>query len=528
MSGNQVRRKEVKKSGWNKRLIFSVSAILIVLSAVVGLTFVNFGDKFNLFAAPLEIVSVNNQKIIRVPKGGDLQAAINKAQGGDIIELQAGATYYEAKLPNKNIKDFITIQSSAVAQLPTDKRVNPSNANSMAKIVTRGKGNAAVSTENGAHHFRFIGIEFTAENADYIYNLIYLNTDSPKVTDVPRFFEFDRCYFHPHKTGITRRGIAANSGDTIIKNSYLQGFAGNQEETQAIAGWSGTKNLKIINNYLEAGAETVLLGGADPFSAELIPADIEIRGNYFYKPLEWFKKVTIKNDFEIKNAKRVQFIGNVLENNQSAGAMWITVRNQDGKAPFSTIEDVTVKDNLIISAGTGINILGKDDGHPSQTLKRLTITNNLFLDITNKEVGYGGYFIQVSNGEDILIANNTSFNVGNPLMFHGEMPKNFLFRDNIVAHDSYGVQGHPNIKSADGQRIFQNNLIFNSKKINKSDSVFPNGNIWIEDYKNIGFINAAQKDFRLAANSKFKAKGKNGVDIGSNLNIADYQKIMAK
>ncbi len=528
MNSNQVRRKEVKKSGWNKRLIFSVSAILVVLSAIAVFTFANFGEKFNLFAAPLEIVSVNNQRIIRVPKGGDLQAAINKAQGGDIIELQAGATYYEAKLPKKNINDFITIQSSAVAQLLVDKRVNPSNANLMAKILTRGKGNSAVSTDNGAHHFRFIGIEFAPENGDYIYNLIYLNTDSPKVADVPRFFEFDRCYLHSHKSGITRRGIAVNSADTIVKNSYLAGFAGNQEETQAIAGWSGTKNVKIINNYLEGGAETVLLGGADPASAELIPTDIEIRGNYFFKPLEWYGKFTVKNAFEIKNAKRLQFIGNVIDSNQTSSAMWITVRNQDGKAPFSTIEDVLIKDNLIISASTGIGILGKDDGHPSQTLKRLTIVNNLFLDITNKPEGYGGYFIQVSNGEDILIANNTSFNVGNLTTFFGEMPKNFIFRDNIVAHDSYGINGHPNIKSADAQKLFQNNIIFNSKKINKSDSVFPAGNIWIEDYKSIGFMNPAQKDFRLAANSRFKGKGKNGADIGSSLNIADFQKIMGK
>ena len=458
-----------------------------------------------------------------------MQSAISKAQSGDIIELQAGATYYgDFKLPKKTLTDFITIQSSAVSQLPADKRVSPTNANLMAKIVTRGKGGSAVSTEDGAHHFRFIGIEFAPENADYVYNLIYLNTDSPKLADVPRFFEFDRCYLHPNKSGITRRGIAVNSTDTTIKNSYLAGFAGNQEETQAIAGWSGTKNVKIINNYLEGGAETVLFGGSDPVSAELIPTDIEIRGNYFFKPLEWFGKVTIKNAFEIKNAKRLQFVGNVIESNQAGGAMWITVRNQDGKAPFSTIEDVLVKDNLIINAGTGINILGKDDGYPSQTLKRLTITNNLFLDITNKEVGYGGYFIQVSNGEDILVANNTAFNVGNPTTFHGEMPKNFLFRDNIVAHDSYGIQGHPNIKSAVGKTLFQNNIFFNNKRINKSDSIFPEGNFWVEDYKSIGFINAAQNDFRLAPNSRFKGKGKNNTDIGSNLNFADYQKIMGK
>jgi hypothetical protein len=528
MSANKIQRKKnVSKPHWNRRSVFLFSTILILLCASATLAVINFGHKFNLFYTPLEIVETANGRIIRVPKGGSLQAAVDEAQGGDIVELQAGVTYYgDIKLPKKNITDFITVQTSAISQLPTDKRVSPANANLMAKIVAPGKGGSAISTEDGAHHFRFIGIEFTPDNIEYVYNLIYLNTDSPKLADVPGFFEFDRCYFHPYKAGITRRGIAVNSTETVIKNSYFAGFAGNQEEAQAIAAWSGTKNVKIINNYLEGGAETVLIGGADPASVELIPADIEIRGNYFFKPLEWFGKFTIKNAFEIKNAKRVQFVGNVIENNRAGAAIVITVRNQDGSAPFSTIEDVLLQDNLVISTATGINILGKDDTYSSQTLKRLTIINNLFLDITNKAEGYGGYFVMVSNGEDILIANNTAFNAGNITTFHGEMPKNFLFRDNIAAHDNYGIQGHPNIKSDFGQTLFQNNVFFNSKNIDRTESIFPSGNYWVDDYKSIGFANVAQKDFRLAPNSRFKGKAKNNTDIGSNLSVAVFSRIM--
>ncbi len=170
-----------------------------------------------------------------------------------------------------------------------------------------------------------------------------------------------------------------NSADTIIKNSYLSGFAGNQEETQGIAGWTGTKNVKILNNYIEAGAENILFGGSDPLSADLIPADIEIRGNHLNKPAEWNGKFTVKCLFELKNAKRVQFVENYLENNWVGSAFRITVRNENGKAQFSTIEDAVIKDNIVEGAGDGINILGTDDIHPSQTLKNLTISNNLFL-----------------------------------------------------------------------------------------------------------------------------------------------------
>lgn len=528
MSANEVkvRRKEIKKTGWNKRLIYTVAATVIFLGGIASFVFVKFSDKLGFDFSPLEIVSAENGQIIRVPRGGNLQAAINRAQSGDVIELQAGETYYgEIKLPKKALTDFVTIRSSAFAQLPADKRVGPANASLMAKIVTRGEGAAAVSTENGANRYRFVGIEFAPVNADYIYNLVYLNAESEKVADVPRFFEFDRCYFHPNKSGVTRRGIALNAADTIIKNSYLAGFAGNQQETQAIAGWTGTKNVKIINNYLEGGAENLLFGGADPASAELIPSDIEIRGNYFFKPAEWFGKNTVKNMFELKNAKRVQFVGNYLESKSAGAALTITVRNQDGKAPFSTIEDVLIKDNVVESCGQGVIILGNDDAHPSQTLKRLNIVNNLFLDITNKAEPGTGFFVQISGGEDVLIANNTAFNEGNMTTLYGTPTNNFLFRDNIVGHGTYGIHGHPNIKSA--QRLFQNNVIVNNRQVNSSDTSYPSGNFWVQDYKSAGFIDSAQNDFRLAANSRFKGKGKDKSDIGSNLNPADYLKIKA-
>ena len=77
----------------------------------------------------------------------------------------------------------------------------------------------------------------------------------------------------------------------------------------------------IINNYLEAaGGENVMFGGADQSIPDLIPSDIGIRGNYFFKPLTWKKDDpsyggkhwTVKNLFETKNARRVVIDGNLF------------------------------------------------------------------------------------------------------------------------------------------------------------------------------------------------------------------------
>ena len=503
MSANQIKvhQKEISKPKMKKINIFIVLAAVIILSATIVFAVTAFSDKLGFFSAPLEIASEAGKTIIRVPAGGDLQAAINKANGGDIIELKAGATYYgEIKLPNKPLNDFITIQTSAAGQLPENQRIKSSQSNLLAKIVSRGKGAPALSTENAAHHYRFVGIEFAPSNTDYVYNLVFFGQPE-KLADAAHHLEIDRCYFHPFKSGKTRRGIALNSQTTTIKNSYFEGFAFPQEETQAILGWTGTKDVKIINNYIEAGAENIMFGGADPVSADLIPADIEVRGNHLNKPIEWKGKATTKCLFELKNAKRVQFVGNYLENNWDGSAFRITVRNQDGNAPFSTIEDVLIKDNVINGAGEGINILGKDDTNPSQTLQRLNIVNNIFLNIGGKNWEGRGYFVQISNGEDILITNNTVFNDGNITSFYGELPRKFLFRDNIVAHGYYGIHGFGDIKTPAGQKLFQNNVIVNNQRVTPSETAFPTGNFWIPDFKYVGFADFAKSDFRLAPTS---------------------------
>ena len=322
------------------------------------------------------------------------------------------------------------------------------------------------------------------------------------------------------KPASPRRGIALNSANTTIKNSYIEGFGYPGEEAQGICGWTGTRQVKIINNYIEGGAENIMFGGADPASAELIPTDIEVRGNHLNKPAEWNGKATLKTLFELKNAKHVQFTGNLLTNNWKGSAFRITVRDQDGGAAFSTIEDVLISGNVIDGSGDGVNILGKDDTQPSQVLKRLTIENNLFLNLSGSNGFDGsGYLIQVADGDDITIANNTSFNMGNVITFYGVMPSAFIFRDNIAGHGSYGVHGPIDLRSDAARSMIQNNVLMNLNRVGSDDYAFPSGNTMVSGPGEVGFANPAARDFRLAPNSKFRAR--TGKNIGSDLISSD-------
>lgn len=524
MSENVLR---VRAKSAAPRRRFGVRWLKYVAIAAVAVTagmlgFDAFNGMFGIFPVHFETEQRGAIRVIKVPPGGNLQAAIDQANSGDIVELQAGAVYSgQINLPNKPLTDYVTIQSSAVADLPMDKRVSPSQRSSMATILSGMLGRAAVAATNGAHHYRFVGIEFAPSSSSYNYGIIQLGRGESRVENVPHDIEIDRSYIRPHPSGKTRRGIALNSANTTIKNSYIEGIAYASEETQGICGWSGSKNIKIINNYIEGGAENIMFGGADPASADLIPSDIEIRGNHLNKPLAWKKKVTTKTLFELKNAKRVVFAANLLTNNWEGSALRVTVRNQDDGAPFSTIEDVTIRDNVIKGSGEGINILGKDDTYASMTLKRLTITNNLFLDIGTGEFDGSGYFVQVSDGEDITITNNTVFNQGNIATFHGARPRNFIFQDNITGHGSYGINGLGDMRSAVERSMFQNNIFINNRQVPSSDYLFPPDNMIAKDMNVVGFANAVGGDYRLAPNSRYKGKGKNGTDIGCSLPSTD-------
>jgi len=479
------------------------------------------------------------QRLIALKDGDDLQAALQSSRFGDTIVLQAGATFTgPIVLPFKRDgsatdADYITIRTSDVSGISKDgERVIPTqHARAMPKIVAA-QEKPAIATEPQAHHYKFIGIEFLpAANTSYVYNVIDLGSaDYNSSSQFPHHLIFDRCYVHSPGLNRARRGFALNSAETSIINSHVSGFAGAGDETQAVAAWNGPGPFHMINNYLEGAGEIVLIGGADPSIPNLVPADIEIRRNYFRKPREWIGRATIKGTLELKNARRVVIEGNLIESEILTTAIVITVRNQGGKAPWSTIEDVEIKNNIVRHASSGVNILGSDNEQHSQEARRIRIVNNLLVDIVASETNNIPYFLQTNAGQEITVAHNTVEQAGNIITAYGAPTGNFIFRDNIVQFNRYGIVcSVPRFEcrrenifcSCFPAGVFKGNVFADNMGVATSDTLeekYPRGNYFISSYQRVAFTDFANGNWSPESIGRIRGKatdGKNpGVDVG--------------
>ena len=225
-----------------------------------------------------------------VPVGGDLQAVINAAAPGDTIVLPVGATFTgNFVLPAKTGTAFITIRSATDSRQPAPGiRVTPAHSPALARIQSP-TSDPALRTAGAAHHYRLMLLEFRSNLQGYgeIVQLGQADSTQTSLSQVPYSLILDRVYIHGDPLDGQKRGIALNSADTQIINSYISDIKAIGQDSQAIAAMNGPGPYLIENNYLEAAAENFLTGGVDPQIPGLTPSDITVRYNHLAKPVAW-------------------------------------------------------------------------------------------------------------------------------------------------------------------------------------------------------------------------------------------------
>jgi hypothetical protein len=475
-----------------------------------------------------------SRQVIQVDHGADLQRALDHARPGDTILLRPGATYAgNFVLPRKGGERPIVVRTAdAPGQPRAGVRVQPAHAATLAKIQSPNR-EPALRTAAGASHWRLELLEFPATQ-DGAGEIIALGDGSKAqhaLDQVPQQLAVDRCLIRGDPARGQKRGIALNSGATTITNSYIADIKVRGQDSQAIGGWNGPGPYTIENNYLEAAGENFMLGGADPAIDGLVTADVTFRRNHLAKPLAWRDEGwQIKNLFELKNARRVLVEGNLMEyawqQAQVGYAILLTPRNQDGGAPWATVEDITIRRNIVRHAGGGMQIIGADTNHPSGPTQRIQVVDNLFYDIDATRWGGTGAFLLMGEGpRDVTVAHNTVRQSGNIVMAFGGTKTQpvtapgFRFQDNLVRHNLYGVHGSDRAPGRDSLQAYFPDALFASNGVGGGEArLYPAGNHFVDAEEfDRQFVNAAAGDFRLHPRSRFRGVASDGRDLGADL-----------
>ncbi|MGC2245599.1 MAG: hypothetical protein WA609_03250, partial [Terriglobales bacterium] len=403
-----------------------------------------FGDHDGPAALPqaciysAESATPSPGKIISVKAGGDLQGALNSVQCGDTISIDPGATLVGNFHLNANKCDanhWITIRTSApdsslpaegtrltpcyagVASLPGRPDYSCSKPQRVIPQVVSPKTSPAFQLRDGANHYRLIGLEITRNaGTGFIGPLIGVEKDYQANNII-----VDRVWAHGSTHDDTASAISMD-GMTFaaVIDSYLSDFHctwhdGSCTDAHAVAAGVGEQPggpYKIVNNYLEASGENILMGGGH---ATTTPADIEIRRNHMFKPLIWMKgqpgfvggkngnPFAVLNLSELKNAQRVLFEGNVMENSwggftQSGSVILLTPKSQynqkkhTGVCPACQVTDITIRYSRTSHSGKGIVMAAGLTGEPKGKYQAKAAARYSIHDITMDDIDADKYY----------------------------------------------------------------------------------------------------------------------------------------
>ncbi len=408
-------------------------------------------------------------RTVAVHTATQLQAAFDNATLGDEIVLDAGTTYkgnFILRVPS-GTTGWVTVRSTGLGSLPSPgTRVATGDASKMAKIMSPNYGDpgdpsgpalqndATTNASHGAHHYRFIGIEFATGLSSYNYHVIQIvppiNGTPYTSTGQPHDIILDRCLIHgndPFTTfamgdmtpGTLNGGVVIDAINQAEVDSKIFNFWGRGNETQSLSCRGGPGPWLVQNNEISGGAESFICGGALLPYSDVILTDVTITHNFFDKPLAWKAdgKIMIKNLFELKVGKRVRITDNVFDgvwvsSDQYGAAITLTARPAQASSYnhasnillTDEVSDILIAHNVAREVGTFVSTSYIDSECVAMSFTcvasaRQMISDNLaVIDTQYSDTGFRGAVAY--NMADWSIKRNTflSYNTGGNTFFN--------------------------------------------------------------------------------------------------------------
>jgi hypothetical protein len=273
------------------------------------------------------------------------------------------------------------------------------------------------------------------------------------------------------------------------------------------------------------------------------------------------KPFIVKNHFELKNAQRILFEGNILENSwggfsQSGFSILLTPKNQnngngrDNLCPLCRVTDVVIRYCKIAHVGSGFQLanIPAVGGAVATAGQRYSIHDIVIDDIDGKKyAGFGAFMVLISNSptlRDVKMDHITAvsarifLNMG----IKGEKIQNFIFTNNLIGANekqltSTGGGPQDCVYQPDRRSPFEvfkdcaNSFTFTNNAIVNGFGAWPPGNFFPKNAEAVGFAksNNGIDEFRLCrakdtgckSASKYAAAGSDQKNIGADIDLLD-------
>ena len=233
---------------------------------------------------------------------------------------------------------------------------------------------------------------------------------------------------------------------------------------------------------------------------------------------------SVKNLFELKNARNVVIEENVFENHwresQPGYAIVFTPRNSQGTCSWCVIEHVRFERNVVRNVAAGINLLGYDNSSPSQQAADVAFRQNLFTMSTT--LGGNGWFLQIGDApRDVVVEHNTIDSNGNAVVYayggsSGDPREIYGFQmiANAARHGTYGINGqYFGYGNGIISGFFPGAVIARNYLAGAPAARYPAGTL-VTNFFEDQFVNSAAGDYRVRDGSFLKRAAPDGSDVG--------------
>jgi hypothetical protein len=127
-------------------------------------------------------------------------------------------------------------------------------------------------------------------------------------------------------------------------------------------------------------------------------------------------------------------------------------------------------------------------------------------------------FFKSTDWNGLVIENNTIIQNGSIANAYGKPVKNFVFRNNIVFENEYGIKGD---SMGSGQevidKLFSNGTVTGNIIIGGKSSLYKEKNFYLSSIRQVGFVNPEKGDYRLPNGNPYLNRGFGGKRIGASL-----------